>query len=134
MKAFAGCGGPCETDPEEGPTIADVLRTEVVVLSPLSSFHEATYLMGAQREQRAVVYDGRMLVGMLDSSDMDRWRQSRTSRGDDIAVREVMRPIPVRYLIGDPLSTACDEMRRHDIHWLPVLDREGRLAGIVEAT
>ncbi|HEX6362581.1 MAG TPA: HPP family protein [Albitalea sp.] len=64
---------------------------------------------------------------LLEQAQMQAWRR----RSGQMRCSEAMSAAPVAVHFGTPLQEAWDLLRRHRIKSLPVVDRAGRLEGIV---
>jgi CBS domain-containing protein len=89
------------------------------------------------------VLDGELLVGILSSHDLlrlsltvyedssemeDAWLDASST------IRKAMTPEPEALYPEDPISRAASILGDGSFHALPVIDREGRLKGMVTST
>ncbi|MGQ0736736.1 MAG: CBS domain-containing protein [Acidobacteriota bacterium] len=77
--------------------------------------------------------DGRVM-GMLTDRDICIAVATRGLSADRIAVRDVMTGVVMACAQGDPVTDALITMRSAKVRRLPVVDDQGRLAGIVSIT
>lgn len=106
-----------------------ILIENPLTLSPLSTIREASELMKSREIGGIVVVDGsRKVVGIVTTRDII--FEERPNR----KVRDVMT---ARDLISAPLGIGIEEaqdiLRENKIEKLPILDKQGRLAGLVTA-
>jgi arabinose-5-phosphate isomerase len=90
----------------------------------------------AGRRTGAVVLtemDG-LLCGLFTDSDLARLFERRGDAAIDRPIREVMTPEPITVPIGTRVAEALEIMRRYKISELPVVDGDGRPAGLLDVT
>ena len=116
--------------PGEVRKVKHVMSSALTVVSPDTSLDEAVSLMTAMNVPVVVVYEGTRLVGMLTDRDIVLSRSSREPSAIT-TVRDRMRD-EVPYCHEDDLLTDAQAlMRVSEVDWMPVLDRRGRLAGVL---
>ncbi len=116
--------------PGEVRRVKTVMSSALTVASPDTSLEDALALMAAMNVPVMVVYEGRRLVGMVTDRDIAlnrRWREAPNST----ATAEIMRAEVPYCCEDDLLAEAQALMRASELDWMPVLDRTGRLAGIL---
>jgi arabinose-5-phosphate isomerase len=74
------------------------------------------------------------LTGIFTDSDLARLFERRRDRDLDGPVRGVMTSNPLTIPLGARLADAVAIMARHKISELPVVDAEGRPAGLIDVT
>jgi arabinose-5-phosphate isomerase len=74
------------------------------------------------------------LAGIFTDSDLARLIESRRDAALDRPIAEVMTAQPRTVPLGARVVEALDLLRRHRISELPVLDAEGRPAGLLDIT
>lgn len=116
---------------EQAAEVAKVKRfLNWVIESPLTvgpdrSVAQAVELMEANGVSGLPVVDGGVLVGILTSRDMRFCSDLR------LTVREVMTADPIVEW-GDPtIESATQKFDKHKIEKLPVVDKDGRLTGLI---
>lgn len=116
--------------PGEVRRVKHVMSSALTVVSPDTSLDDATSLMAAMNVPVMVVFEGTRLVGILTDRDLAlRGQSGITPRASTVA--DLMRD-HVPYCHEDDLLTDAQAlMRVAEMDWMPVLDRTGRLAGIV---
>jgi arabinose-5-phosphate isomerase len=77
--------------------------------------------------------DGR-LAGIFTDSDLARLFEQRRDGALDRPIREVMTPRPITVPLGARVAEAMDILRRRKISELPVVDADGRPAGMLDIT
>ncbi|MBX3124117.1 MAG: CBS domain-containing protein [Nitrospira sp.] len=116
--------------PGEVRKVRHVMSSALTVVSPDTSHEEAVSLMAAMNVPVIVVYEGTRLVGMVTDRDVALHRSSRPPSTAS-TVRDIMSE-QVPYCQEDDLLTDAQAlMRLSEVDWMPVLDRQGRLAGVL---
>lgn len=111
-------------------TVKDVMTRDPVTVEPTASVEEAARLM-KQRDVGAIVVeaDGRVRGLVTDRDIVIRavaeGKPAGETRVEDVSSGEVQTVSP-----DEPLDRAIDEMRRHAVRRLPVVDN-GRAVGIL---
>jgi arabinose-5-phosphate isomerase len=93
-------------------------------------------LAGPRRRSGAVLIedeDGRLL-GIFTDSDLARLFERRREADLDRPIGEVMTADPVQVTVGSLLSEALEALKLRKISELPVVDRDGRLVGLIDLT
>jgi len=111
--------------------IKDVMRRKVEVVMPGTRLSDAARKMNALRLSVLPVCEGSRLVGVLTARDLT---VRATSEGCDpwtTPVRDVMTRSVIYGRDDQAVLDAVVLMSRHRLSLLPVLDRLGRLVGIV---
>ena len=119
--------------------VEEVMRTErqlrrAHVDEPVRSVF--VRLAGPRRRSGAVLIvdeDG-MLLGIFTDSDLARLFERRREAELDGPIGDVMTADPYRIRVGATLAEAVDVMKAHKISELPVVDRGGRLVGLIDVT
>jgi arabinose-5-phosphate isomerase len=91
---------------------------------------------GPRRRSGAVLVEddyGRLL-GIFTDSDLARLFERRREADLDRPIGEVMTPEPVQTTVGATLGEAVGAMKGRKISELPVVDRGGRLVGLIDLT
>ena len=110
-------------------TVREAMLTEFQSLPPATPLGEATRrLLAGSQPDFPVVEEGRVL-GLLVQGDL---LQALRERGEDIAVRDVMRPVPLLLAPGMPLEAALSAAGQGPGLPLPVV-AEGTLVGLLTA-
>lgn len=113
--------------------VEDVMVTgarELPRIEPAATMRECIVLLAEKRGTVAVVDEQDTVIGVVTSGDLTRLMERREDVFG-IAVREVMNPDPKT--IGPAVlgAAAVYQMETHGIMALPVVDRQGRLMGMV---
>lgn len=116
-----------------------------VVAHPSMSASEAWYkLKTSVLHVLPVVSDGQ-LVGVIKLQDLEAFAQRRSSYHapeflvgeyllEGLLVGDIMRPPTTTVQPKDTLERAAQEMLKHKILGLPVVDEHGRLVGVLTVT
>ena len=116
--------------PGEVRKVKSVMSSALTVVSPDTSLDDAVSLMTAMNVPVIVAYEGTRLAGMITDRDVALTRRSREHLQIS-RVGDVMRD-HVPYCHEDDLLTDAQAlMRVSEVDWMPVLDRTGRLAGVL---
>ncbi|MCS6296844.1 MAG: CBS domain-containing protein [Nitrospira sp.] len=116
--------------PGEVRKVKNVMSSALTVVSPDTSLEDAVSLMTAMNVPVIVAYEGTRLVGMITDRDVALTRRSRENLQIS-TVGDVMRD-HIPYCHEDDLLTDAQAlMRVSEVDWMPVLDRTGRLAGVL---
>lgn len=78
-----------------------------------------------------VVDDGQRPVGMLTDRDCLMSAFTRGRRLDELSVQSAMAHMVFSVTKDQPVATALERMREHQVRRLPVVDGDGRICGIV---
>jgi CBS domain-containing protein len=129
--------------------VSDVMTTDVVVVEPGTPFKELATLLRERRLSALPVIDtDRNLVGIVSEADLilkqeygdpndrprgRRHRRDRVKAGGETAAG-VMTTSVVTIEPEATFARAARLMHRHGVKRLPVVDRDGKLVGIVSRT
>ncbi len=93
-------------------------------------------LAGPRRRSGAVLVEDEdgMLLGIFTDSDLARLFERRREADLDRPIREVMTANPIQAVVGQTLAEAVEAMKLRKISELPVVDRGGRVVGLVDLT
>jgi CBS domain-containing protein len=105
-------------------------RKEMVV----ANLHESSAEVAARMKERhvgavVVVQDARPIGIVTDRDLVTRVLATRATK--DTPIGDIMTANPETVRTGDSLDTAVARMRERGVRRLPIVDREGRLAGMV---
>jgi arabinose-5-phosphate isomerase len=119
--------------------VEDVMRTgrHVRRARPGETVREVLVAHGGTRRRSGatlVVGDEQELLGIFTDSDLARLFENRREALLDAPIRDVMTPDPVRVAVGAPVTEAIEALRTRKLSELPVVDRGGRLVGLVDIT
>ena len=116
--------------PGEARKVKHAMTTAVTVASPQTSLKDAAAIMKQLDVPVIVVYDGKRLAGMITERDMA-WSHRVREASQEASIGEFMRTnVPSCYQ-DDLLFEVMSLMRASGAEWLPVLDREHHLIGIL---
>ncbi len=100
-----------------------------VSIPPSSTLGDAIRKIDASAQQVALVIDSeRRLIGVITDGDVR--RALLRGLGMDAPVAQVLSRNPITLPIGSPRDAQVAEMTRRSIRHLPLLDAEGRVAGL----
>ena len=113
-------------------TLADLSLRPPCTAQPQDSVAACARKMSEHKVSSLPIINDQGLIGMLTDRDL-RSRVVAQSIDPNTPVERVMTPDPVSVAMDARHETALVEMLRLGIHHLPVLDQDGRLAGVVSA-
>jgi CBS domain-containing protein len=122
-------------DPLEIVFVREVMRSSAAALSLGATFADADALLGRSvrdnKPQRLfpVVDAARRVVGVVTRSDLRKWAQRPA--GSSTVLTAMMRRSPILAYEDEPLRAVAYRMAEAGVTRLPVVDRDGQLAGIV---
>jgi CBS domain-containing protein len=123
--------------------VARIMQREVATLRVDDALDLADDVMRLGRIRHLPVLDGMRLVGIVTQRDLLAGSLARAFQVDPRQRRDFLRSVPVREVMarevvsvgaGATLAQAARLMIERQIGCLPVLDGEGRLAGLVTET
>ena len=113
--------------------VGDVMRSEhLPTASPSSRLGEVIITISDARMGVAVILDEWKIAGIVTDGDVRRAMLKYGARFFDITADEIMTRTPKTVSVADRLTDAEQLMQDNKIHSLIVVDRDGKLAGIVE--
>ena len=112
------------------PTLADVMRTEVIDVAPEDTLGEVAERMSAVNVGAVVVKDFGRLIGILTERDMLKAMAARVHTSD-ARVREWMTEDPLTASAEMDVEEAARVMLEHNFRHLPILDESGAVVGLV---
>ncbi len=113
--------------------VRDVMVTaeeEVPSIAADAPMRRCVVLLAERRGTVPVVDGARRVIGVVTAGDLTRLMERRDDVLD-VPVGEVMNPSPKTTGPDELASAAVFQMEKHGIMALPVVDGEGRLAGVV---
>jgi arabinose-5-phosphate isomerase len=119
--------------------VEDVMRTgrHIRTARPGETVREVLgRLGGARRRSGCVLVTGAEgeLLGIFTDSDLARLFENRREAQLDSALGDVMTASPVKVVVGQTVAEAIDALRARKLSELPVVDRGGRLVGLIDIT
>ena len=112
------------------PTLADVMRAEVIEVAPEDTLGEVAERMSAVNVGAVVVKDYGRLIGILTERDMLKAMAARVHTSE-ARVRQWMTEEPVTASAEMGVEEAAQVMLEHNFRHLPVLDEAGAVVGLV---
>jgi acetoin utilization protein AcuB len=121
-------------------TVSVWMTPNPVTVTPETTLPEAHRLMKERRIRRLPVMDGDKLVGIVTWGDIREASPSDATSLDiyelhtllaKLSVREIMTRSPITVRPTTSIARAAQLMLEHKIGGLPVVNRHGRLIGII---
>ena len=112
------------------PTLADVMRTEVIDVAPEDTLGEVAVRLSAVNVGAVVVMDYGRLIGILTERDMLKAMAARVHTSD-ARVREWMTEDPLTASAEMDVEEAARVMLEHNFRHLPIVDETGGVVGLV---
>ena len=112
------------------PTLADVMRTEVIEVAPEDTLGEVAERMSAVNVGAVVVKDYGRLIGILTERDMLKAMAARVHTSD-ARVRQWMTEDPLTASPEMDVEEAAQVMLEHNFRHLPIVDDAGGVVGLV---
>jgi len=115
-------------------TCQDVMTVEPICCVPDDAVAEVARVMRAQDVGSVPVvvdHDSRRLIGMLTDRDLAIRVIAEGRNPEETSVRDVMSMNPVSCRAGDVYQEALRAMGENQLRRIPVVDGDGRLAGII---
>jgi CBS domain-containing protein len=113
-------------------TVSDLANFDVKACSPDTDLASAAKIMwDCDCGIVPVVNEQRQVVGVVTDRDICIAAATRASRPFDIQVRDVMSSEVAACSAGDDVHSTLKKMKERRVRRLPVLDEQGRLAGII---
>jgi len=119
--------------------VEDIMRTgeQIRRALPDETVREVfVRLAGPRRRSGAILVEdeNQALLGIFTDSDLARLFERRGESDLDRAISDVMSRDPLRIVVGATLAEAVDALKSRKISELPVVDRGGRLVGLIDLT
>jgi len=128
-------------------TVESVMTSDVVTVTPAMSFRDVIKVLRRRRVSGLpVVNEAGKLVGIVSEADLlnkvekrspdayvleSRWHRLDLARAEALDVASVMSTEVITVQPDCPISLAAREMHTRGFKRLPVVDKDGRLVGIV---
>ncbi|RXE56296.1 signal transduction protein [Methanoculleus taiwanensis] len=108
------------------------LREDVVSVSPDTSGVDVAKIMEQKNVGSVVVVDGDgRPTGIITDRDMIVRVVARDKRPEEMKARDIMTRNPTAFTEGMQVTDAMERMMKEGIRRMPIVDRNGRLTGIV---
>lgn len=117
-------------------TVRDWMSTPVLVVDPDTSVSYALTMMRRRNVHSLVVNitDDNLTYGIITSTDIRDRIIAEDRNPAETRVREIMTAPVVTAKPDWTLKDCSVKMQQHNIHHMPVADRNGELIGIISAT
>jgi len=111
--------------------VKEIMRKgeEIPVVSPDTPLKDAILEISSKKLGATLVVDGNRLIGIITDGDLRRALEKGATL--ETKVKDIMTENPKKIEEEAYAEEALKEMERHKITVLPVVDREGRLKGII---
>jgi CBS domain-containing protein len=114
-------------------TVKDILRakgSKVYSISPDATVYEALNRMAEKNVGSMLVFEGKVLVGMISERDYSRKTILKGRLSKDTAVREIMTTSVVSVHPDDDIEACMELFTDKRVRHLPVIEK-GKVVGIV---
>lgn len=111
--------------------VADILKSDVLAVSPTDSVLSAIAKMKAREIGSAIVVEGPEIIGIMTERDVAFKLVPARMDPERTSVREIMTSPVVSVRASTDLTEAADLMKKNGFRRLPVVDESGKLVGIV---
>ena len=112
------------------PTIADIVRPELIEVAPEDTLGEVAERMTAVNVGAVVVKDFGRLIGILTERDMLKAMAARVHTSE-ARVRQWMTEDPITTTADLDVNEAAQLMLANGFRHLPVVDENGQVTGVV---
>lgn len=136
----------CRQEPAEGlhnrweklriARVADRMTSSITVVSPETRLGEVLHLFTTMNIKTMAVYDGKEYVGLMGYSFLKEAMNNYFHNTRHVRVKEVMDTWDIKIdpcSPDEPLCEVWSRMRQTGQTHLPVLDAQGKLAGVLPA-
>ncbi len=116
--------------------VADRMTSSISVVSPETRLNEVLHLFTTKNIKVVAIYDGKEYVGLIGYAALKAVMGDHVHHSHPVRVREIMEMREFRIGPSSPdelLSEAWTRMRQSGHTSLPVLDIQGKLAGVLSA-
>ena len=123
------------TDWTHSPTgrVSDLMTSSISVVSPEARLSEAFHLVTVMNLKVLAVYDGKQYVGFIGHSFLRESMHTLGLRASHTRVREFMKTTTPPCSPNDSLHDVRTRMRQAGQADLPVIDEDGKVAGVLSA-
>lgn len=121
--------------------VRDWMSRDVLTVSPDTPVVEAGHILVEHKIRRLPVVADDRLVGIVTYDDIRGARPSAAARTMDelelayllasLTIREVMTSDPLTVHADDTIGRAAEVMLANEVGGVPVVDRDGRLVGLI---
>jgi CBS domain-containing protein len=112
------------------PTLADIMRPELIEVAPEDTLGEVAERMTALNMGAAAVKDFGRLIGIITERDLLKAMAERVHTSE-ARVRQWMTEDPITAPSDTDVEDAAETMLAHGFRHLPVLDENGGVVGLV---
>ncbi|WP_046120849.1 CBS domain-containing protein [Ensifer aridi] len=111
--------------------INEIMTRKVDVIDPNTTIRDAARTMRADNIGALPVGENDRLIGMVTDRDIAMRGVAEDKMGGNTTVRQVMSERIYYCFEDEDVDQAANAMAEHQVHRLPVLNRDKRLVGIV---
>ncbi len=104
---------------------------DIFSVPPDASVYSAIELMADKHVGALLVIEGGQLIGVISERDYARKVILKGRSSKDTFVREIMTPSPITISCDTSVDEAMRVMTENRIRHLPVIDRDGHVAGVL---
>lgn len=124
-----------DTDWRHSPTgrVIDFLTSGISVVSPEARLNEAFHLITVMNLKVLAVYDGKQYVGFVGHSFLTEVMLTVGVQAGHTRVREFMETRTLPCSLNDSVHEVRTRMRQAGQTDLPVIDQDGKVAGVLSA-
>ena len=112
------------------PTLADIMRPELIEVAPEDTLGEVAERMTALNMGAAAVKDFGRLIGIITERDLLKAMAERVHTSE-ARVRQWMTEDPITASSDTDVEDAAETMLEHGFRHLPVIDDNGLVVGLV---
>lgn len=124
-------------------TIAHIMTDHVLTVSTQDDLQEVVDLINQKKIRHVPVMEGNHVVGMISRTDINRLTFSSLFEGQEgadeavltmLSISQVMTHKPRVIRTFQTIREVAEIFAEEEFHALPVIDADGKLAGIVTTT
>ena len=124
-------------------SVSQIMSRDLITLTIDNTLYEAEHLFKKHKFRHLPVVDGKKLVGVLSYSDLLKISYVDVTEGEDLVesvmydmftIGQVMANVPVTVSTETSLKDVMQQLIEQTFHSLPVVHKNGDLAGIVTTT
>lgn len=124
-------------------SVSQIMSKDLITLTIDNTLYEAEHLFKKHKFRHLPVVDGKKLVGVLSYSDLLKISYVDVTEGEDLVesvmydmftIGQVMANVPVTVSTETSLKDVMQQLIEQTFHSLPVVHKNGDLAGIVTTT
>lgn len=110
-----------------------MVNTNLPIVSQDQKISDTIIEISKTKQGISVAVENGEIVGVVTDGDIRRAMHNQQEKFFSLTVREIMSRNPKTILESAKLSEAEELMRRHNIHSLVVVDKDGHLKGLIDS-